>query len=79
TAEVFGGAVRVGVPTERLGGLADEVESPRLATAVGLAQYAAGRLTLGNAASARTKRLNLAAPTVDKLATRVKTWLQDFF
>ncbi len=78
-AEVFGGAVRVGVPTERLGGLADEVESPRLATAVGLAQYAAGRLTLGNATSARAKRLNLAAPTVDKLATRVKTWLQDFF
>ena len=77
-SEVFGSGVRIGVPTDRLAGLADTVESPRYATVVGLAQYAAARLTLGSAGSS-AKRMNLGAPGVDKLGQRVKTWLQDFF
>lgn len=75
-AEVFGTGVRVGIPSENLSGLADAVEAPRYATAAGLTLYAANRLALG-AASSGAKRLN--APNVDKLAQRVKTWLQDFF
>ncbi len=75
--EVFGGSVRVGVPVERLTGLSDTVESPRFATVVGLTQYAAARMTLGTSSSG--KRINLSAPGMDRLAGRVKTWLQDFF
>lgn len=75
--EVFGGGVRVGVPVERLTGLSDTVESPRFATVAGLAQYAAARMALGT--SSTGKRINLSAPGMDRLAGRVKTWLQDFF
>ncbi len=75
--EVFGGGVRVGVPVERLTGLSDTVESPRFATVTGLTQYAAARMTLGTSSSG--KRINLSAPGMDRLADRVKTWLQDFF
>lgn len=75
--EVFGGGVRVGVPVERLTGLSDTVESPRFATVAGLAQYAAARMTLGTSTAGR--RINLGAPGMDRLAGRVKTWLQDFF
>lgn len=76
--EVFGGGVRVGAPVDRVSGLSDAVESPRHATVVGLAQYAAVRLALGSD-HGHGKRLNLSAPGMDRLATRVKTWLQDFF
>ena len=77
-AEVFGTGVRVGVPSENLSGLVDAVEAPRFATAVGLALYAASRVALGTATPSG-KKLQLSAPNVDKLAQRVKTWLQDFF
>ncbi|MFN8670343.1 MAG: cell division protein FtsA [Gemmatimonadaceae bacterium] len=77
-ADVFGTGVRVGVPTENLSGLVDAVEAPRFATAVGLALYAASRVALGSEAPGG-RRLQLNAPNVDKLAQRVKTWLQDFF
>jgi len=77
-ADVFGTGVRVGVPSENLSGLVDAVEAPRFATAVGLALYAASRVALGSEV-AGGRRLQLNAPNVDKLAQRVKTWLQDFF
>ncbi|MBC7895848.1 MAG: cell division protein FtsA [Cytophagaceae bacterium] len=77
-AEVFGTGVRVGVPSEQLTGLADAVEAPRYSTAVGLTLYAANRMALGTAASG-IRRMPISAPNVDKLAQRVKTWLQDFF
>jgi cell division ATPase FtsA len=64
------------VPSENLSGLVDAVEAPRFATAAGLTLYAANRLALG-VASSGAKRIS--APNVDKLAQRVKTWLQDFF
>jgi cell division protein FtsA len=77
-ADVFGTGVRVGVPGENLTGLADAVEAPRYSTAAGLTLYAANRLALGSA-STGAKRVALTAPNVDKLAQRVKLWLQDFF
>ena len=46
-SEVFGTGVRVGVPTQNVGGLVDTVEAPRFATVVGLAQYGANRVALG--------------------------------
>jgi cell division protein FtsA len=77
-SDVFGTGVRVGVPSENIGGLTDSVEAPRFATVTGLAQYAAHRFALGGA-GVGGKRLALNAPGVDRLAQRVKTWLQDFF
>ncbi len=77
-ASVFGTGVRVGVPGEHVGGLSDSVEAPRFATAVGLALYGANRLvTDGGGPSAKRNSFN--TPGVDKLAKRMKNWLEDFF
>src|SRR5690348_978098 len=76
-ADVFGTGVRLGMPAEHVGGLSDAVESPRFATVVGLALYGASRLALNGASSGR--RMSMSPAGVDKLAHRVKTWLQDFF
>ncbi len=79
-SDVFGTGVRVGAPGENIGGLSDSVEAPRFATAVGLALYGAHRLAIGAAAgAASSKRLSMGTPGMDKIALRVKTWLQDFF
>ena len=75
--DVFGAGVRVGSPTN-LAGLSDSVEAPRFATVVGLAQYGAGRMAAGGAV-AGGRRAQLGGAGVDRLATKVKTWLQDFF
>lgn len=77
-ADVFGTGVRTGSPAEHIGGLADAVESPRFATVVGLALYGAHRMALGEQAGSR-RALVGGGGGVDKLAQRVKTWLQDFF
>ena len=75
-ADVFGMGVRVGVPGAKLGGLVEAVNEPRFATAAGLALYGAHRVALGGV----TVRRNLiGSGGVDKFASRVKTWLQDFF
>jgi cell division protein FtsA len=77
-ASVFGTGVRVGVPGEHVGGLSDSVEAPRFATAVGLALYGANRLVAaGGGPSAKRNSFN--TPGVDKLAKRMKNWLEDFF
>jgi cell division protein FtsA len=76
--DVFGTAVRVGVPTENIGGLSDSVEAPRFATVAGLALYGANRVAIGGASAAGRKRA-ISSPNVDRFAQRVKTWLQDFF
>jgi cell division protein FtsA len=76
--DVFGTGVRVGSPSENIGGLSDSVDAPRFATVVGLAQYGAHRVALGSPAVAG-RRLPIGAPGVDRIAQRVKTWLQDFF
>ena len=75
---MFGTGVRVGVPRENIGGLADSVESPRYATVAGLALYAASRAAIGAGVTAGRK-MQLTGPGMDKLVSRVKTWLQDFF
>lgn len=77
-ADVFGTGVRVGVPSQNLGGLVDRVDSPRYATATGLAQYAAHRLALG-AGGAHARKSPVGGAGMEKLTQRVKTWLQDFF
>jgi cell division protein FtsA len=77
-SDVFGTGVRVGSPAEMVGGLSDAVEGPRYSTAVGLALYGANRLALGEAPSGG-RRLAVSGGNVDKLAQRIKTWLQDFF
>jgi len=75
-ADVFGVGVRVGVPGAKLGGLTENVDEPAFATAVGLALYGAHRIALGGVTVRRT---SMGGAGVDKFATRVKTWLQDFF
>jgi len=64
------------VPSEHLGGLIEAVNSPRFATAVGLAQYGANRVALGGVTSSR--RLPLGKG-MEGIAAKVKFWLQDFF
>ena len=78
--DVFGLGSRIGIPGEFLGGLSDSVQSPRFATVTGLVQYGAHRVALGSSAG-KGKRLSLsnAGPSMDNLAARFKTWLQDFF
>ena len=78
-ADVFGTGVRVGSPAASVGGLSDAVESPRFATVVGLALYGGQRLALGVPGAASGRRRGVSAPGMDRLAQRVKTWLQDFF
>jgi cell division protein FtsA len=81
-SDVFGTGARVGAPADNIGGLSDSVDAPRFATVVGLAHYGAHRLALGATAATTTgsgRRMSLATPGVDKLAQRVKDWLQDFF
>lgn len=75
-ADVFGVGVRVGVPGEKLAGLREAVAEPRFATVAGLALYGAHRAALSGTGG---RRAPLGAAGVDKLAQRVKTWLQDFF
>ena len=78
-SDVFGTGVRVGTPSEQIGGLTDSVDAPRFATVVGLAQYGAHRIALGGAA-ASAKRIKLpSGGGMDKLGEKIKFWLQDFF
>jgi hypothetical protein len=61
------------------------VAAPRFSTAVGLAQYAGGRVALGLAGAGGKRfgesrsKVSLGVPKVDELAQRIKLWLQDFF
>lgn len=77
-SDVFGVGVRHGLPAESVSGLSDAVESARFSTVVGLAQYGAHRLALGASGSA-SKRMRVTTPGMDRIAQRVKLWLQDFF
>ena len=75
-ADVFGLGVRVGVPGDNVGGLVEQIAEPRFSTAVGLALYGAHRVALGGVIA---RRPSLTGAGVDKLAARVKMWLQDWF
>ena len=73
--EVFAMPVRVGVPRQGLTGLADSVESPRMAVPAGLALYGARQLAVGSGFGSGTRR----GTQVEKYLAPVKRWLQDFF
>lgn len=80
TTDVFGTAVRVGIPTDRLGGLTEMVEAPRFSTIVGLAEYGAHRMALGAATTGARRSLKLPTGAgMDGIVQRVKYWLQDFW
>lgn len=76
-ADVFGVGVRVGVPHAKLTGLRETVAHPQYATVAGLALYGAHRIALGGVVARRPS--GMGGVGVDKIAGRVKTWLQDFF
>ena len=73
--EVFAMPVRVGIPGQGLSGLADSVESPRMAVPAGLVLYGARQVALGSAFGATGRR----SQSVEKYLGPVKRWLQDFF
>jgi len=75
--EVFGTGVRVGLPTQNVGGLVDTVEAPRFATVVGLAQYGANRVALG--AVTTSARRTPIGKGMEGITSKLKFWLQDFF
>ena len=68
--EVFAMPVRVGIPGQGLSGLADSVESPRMAVPAGLVLYGARQLAHGrrvrDAAAARS-------PAVEKVSRSSET------
>jgi len=76
-ADVFGTGVRIGSPSENIGGLSDSVDAPRFATVVGLALYGAHRAAAGF--SPTSKHRVFAGAGVDRFTRRLKTWLEDFF
>jgi cell division protein FtsA len=76
-ADVFGTGVRVGTPSENIGGLSDSVDAPRFATVVGLALYGANRASAGFSGTGKHKALTGAG--MDRFTKKVKTWLEDFF
>jgi cell division protein FtsA len=68
--QIFATPVRLGVPSEGLGGLADTVCRPRFAVAAGLALWGADRFAeTGRGASTRTSGI----------VTKLGTWLKEFF
>jgi cell division protein FtsA len=68
--QIFASPVRVGVPSEGLGGLADSVRRPRFAVATGLALWGADRFAeTGRGASTITSGV----------FTKLGTWLKEFF
>lgn len=72
--EVFAMPVRYGTPGQGLAGLADSVESPRMALAAGLVYYGAKQVWQTGFGMGGSR-----SPAVDKWLGPVKRWLQDFF
>jgi cell division protein FtsA len=73
--EVFAMPARCGVPGQRLRGLADSVESPRMAVPAGLILYGARQVAVSGGVGTGTRK----SPAVEKVLAPVKRWLQDFF
>ncbi len=72
--EVFAMPVRTGAPGQGLSGLADSVESARMALAAGLVYYGARQVWQTGFGTGGRR-----SPAVDKWFGPVKRWLQDFF
>jgi cell division protein FtsA len=70
----FAAPVRVGVPGDGLGGLADSVRRPKFATAAGLAVYGSRRLASDSADGGA-----LAGGSVNGVIRWMKDWVSDFF
>ncbi|HEX8394112.1 MAG TPA: cell division protein FtsA [Longimicrobium sp.] len=70
----FASAVRIGVPGEGLGGLADSVRRPKFATAAGLAVYGSRRLITDTPETSA-----LAGASVNGIVKRISDWIADFF
>jgi cell division protein FtsA len=68
--QIFACPVRLGVPSEGLGGLADSVRRPRFAVASGLALWGADRF-------AETGRG--ASTIASGVFTKIGIWLKEFF
>jgi cell division protein FtsA len=69
----FAAPVRVGVPGDGLGGLADSVRRPKFATAAGLVIYGSRRLIND------TQEGAASGANVSGALRRMKDWLADFF
>jgi cell division protein FtsA len=69
----FAAPVRVGIPGDALGGLADSVRRPKFATAAGLVIYGSRRLIND------TQEGTASGPYVSGALRRMKDWLADFF
>ncbi len=68
--QIFAAPVRLGVPSEGLGGLADRVRRPRFAVGTGLALWGADRFAeTGRGASTRASGI----------VTKIGIWLKEFF
>ena len=74
--EIFAMPARVGLPGDRLRGLADSLESPRMAVPAGLVLYGARQVALTGGFGHGTRR---SSPAAEKVFGPVKRWLQDFF
>ena len=73
--EVFAMPARCGIPGQRLRGLADSVESPRMAVPAGLVLYGARQVAMSGGFGTGARK----SPAVEKVLAPVKRWLQDFF
>jgi cell division protein FtsA len=73
--EVFAMPARCGIPGQRLRGLADSVESPRMAVSAGLVLYGARQVATSGGFGTGARK----SPAVEKVLAPVKRWLQDFF
>ena len=69
---VFQVPVRVGIP-QGLGGLIDVVNNPRYATSAGLILYGLKSFKAGNARELKGRNL------FEKILTRMKDWVEEFF
>ena len=70
--EIFQVPVRVGIP-QGLGGLIDVVNNPRYATSTGLILYGLKNYKMGNIQELKGRNL------FDKIFTRMKHWVDEFF
>ncbi|WP_272699302.1 cell division protein FtsA [Desulfovibrio sp. Fe33] len=72
--QIFDLPVRMGVPAERIGGLAEEVRSPKYATAVGLLLHGAEEEGLHN----RVRPFKIRDDSgFDRIVGRMKKWFSD--
>ena len=70
----FAAPVRIGVPGEGLGGLADSVRRPKFSTAAGLAVYGSRRLV-----SEAPEGSAMSGASVNGVIKWMRDWISDFF